>query len=347
MAAKGKNVQKPNAYGSRPAMSSARANLPPISPYRSRQPAGSRELGRPEYERQAFESKRAAVDKRKAYYRNENLRGKKKKRQDPNRIYRREKEKRIRMGRDYFFVMRKFVCFLMFLLFAVCIGLFVVGYMDLFPQYTSLYTEPDYTPIEERLDEDVDGVLVPYKDKSKFFTTFDPIFGIIKKIPLDFLADIGASPKYQEMAVEAEGGNGDMLSSMVLTYYPIALILFIVIALINMFKALLGMFGRRVYRMFGFSAIWMIICAAVVMLAGVALNMPTEQSTIDFAKLLPFLTDGFLQYTKPVPFIASLMAPLAGPNAAGIGLLAMVLLPLILFILSIFARKKVPYSIFD
>lgn len=331
MASRGKKTQNTNAYGNRPAMPYSRANLPPIVPSGPRRTGGAN-LQQQEYERQIFERKRAAVDKRKSYYRNDN---RKKGKKDPNSVYRREKEKRIKKGRDYFFVMRKFVCFLMFLLFAVCIALFVAGYLNLYPEYTSLYTQPDYTPKEERVQQEVDGVLVDYVDQSQHFTTIDPIFGILKKIPLAFLNDIGASPKYNEMAARAEGENSDLVSSIALTYYPIALILFIVIALINLVKAFIAIFGRRIYRMFGFSAILMIILAAVSAVAGVALNMPVEQATPDYAKIIPFFTDFLL---KPVG---------GGENAAGFGLLAMVALPVIILILSFFAKKKVPFSIFD
>lgn len=331
MASRGKNTQNTNAYGNRPAMPYSRANLPPIVPSGPRRTGGVN-LQQQEYERQIFERKRAAVDKRKSYYRNDS---RKKRKKDPNSAYRREKDKRIKKGRNYFFVMRKGVCLFMFLLFAVCIGLFVVGYLNLFPEYTSLYAEPDYTPKEERVQQEIDGVLVDYVDQSKHFTTIDPIFGIIKKIPVAFLQDLGASPKYNEMAAKAEGDNTDLVSSIALTYFPIALILFIIIALINMVKAFIALFGRRIYRMFGFSAIWMIIFAAVAAIAGLALNMPTEQAALDYAKIVTFFTDFLL---KPAG---------GGQNAAGFGLLAMVALPVIILILSIFAKKKVPFSIFD
>ncbi len=329
MASRGNKTQNTNAYGNRSAMPYSRANLPPIVPSGPRRTGGA-SLQQQEYERQTLERKRAAVNKRKSYYRDDR---RKKGKKDPNSVYRKEKQKRIKKGRDHFFVMRKFVCFLMFLLFAVCIALFVMGYLNMFPEYTSMYTQPDYTLKEERVQKEVDGVVVDYEDKSQHFTTVDPIFGFLKTIP--FIGDIGPSPKYTDMATKAEGANTDMIASIVLKYFPIAILLFIIIALINMIKAFLGMFGSRVYRMFGLSAILMIIMAAVAALAGMALNLPTEQAALDYAKIVPFFTNYLL---KPSD---------GGTNAAGFGLLAMVAIPVIILILSLFAKKKVPFSIFD
>jgi hypothetical protein len=314
MASKGKKTQNKVAYGSRPGVPYSRA---PMSPMGGAYCGGAQ---------------RPALDKKRA----NNKRNKKKGRKDPNSVYRREKEKRIRRGRDYFFVMRKFVCFLMFLLFALCIALFAVGYLNLFPQYTSLYVEPDYTPKDQRVQEEIDGELVDYVDQSQHFTTVDPIFGLLKKIPLPFLQNLGASPKYTQMAAKAEGGNTDLIPSIALEYFPVALLLFIIVALINMFKAFFALFGRRIYRLFGLSAIFMIIFAVITAIAGVALNMPAEQASLDFAKIVPFFTDYLL---KP--------AEGGGTNAAGFALLAMIALPVIILILSLFAKKKVPFSIFD
>lgn len=251
---------------------------------------------------------------------------------DSSKRSRKEKEKRIKKGRDYFFVMRKMVCFLMFLLFTICIALFAVGYINLVPEFSSLYVEPDYTPLEERTIEDEEtGEIIEKPDMSVHFTTVDPIFGFIKKITGK---DIAPSPKYDKMAEMVEVGVSDMISSLAMTYYPIAMVLFIIIALISMIKAFLAMFGKRVFRLFGLSSFWMIVFAFVVVIAGVASNMPTDVN-LDFTQIVPFL-------------MSALTRPLDGPTtAAGIGLLAMLILPVITLILSMFSKKKIPYSIFD
>ncbi len=254
----------------------------------------------------------------------------KKNQTDPDKKAQKQKEKRIKKGRDYFFVMRKIICFLMFLLFAACILLFVIGYINLLPEYTSLYIEPDYTPKEERIIE-VDGEIIKKPDESVHFSTVDPIFGFIKKITGK---DMGASPKYDLMAEKVEAGVSDMISSIAMTYYPIAIILFIVIAFISMIKAFLAMFGKRIFRLFGLSSFWMIVFALVIVIGGVASNMAIDES-LDFTQIVPFLT-------------AALVRPIDGPvTAAGLSLLAMIVIPISTLILSMFAKKKIPYSIFD
>lgn len=321
MAAKGKNDKKPSARGN--AMSFPPYAARPMTP----RPYGCAPMNRPHPPRPNVNAK---VD-------NKNTKSKK---DDPNKKYKLEKEKRIKKGRDYFFVMRKSISFIMFLLCLICVALFAVGYLNMMPQYTSLYVEPDYTPQAEReveLDEegnpltDEEGNLIEYRDKSQYYTTVDPIFGFMKKF---FNLEIGESPKYDQMAISIETGVADMISNIAMTYYPIALVLFLIVALITMIKAFLGMLGKRIYRLFGLSAFWMLIFALVVVIGGVASNMPPDQN-LDFAQIVPFLT-------------ATLKSPETPPvTAAGFGLLAMVALPLIILILSIFSKKKIPYSIFD
>ncbi|MFW5780116.1 MAG: hypothetical protein ACOCWI_01510 [Bacillota bacterium] len=324
-----------NEYGSQQSSPFAQPTLPPITPVnrRTNMPLTKQQMIEEQQRRLQLERKRKAVANRKKYYRDK-ASGKKKK-VDPNKKYRLEKEKRIRKGKDYFYIMRKLVCFLMFLLFAASIGLFAVGYLEITPEYTALFVEPDYTPESERLDEEGEGgELIPYEDKSEYYTTVDPIFGFIKNT---VGIDLGPSPKYDEMAEKAEVGYADKIASIAITYYPIAMALFIITALISMIKAFFAIFGRRIYRLFGLSSIWMIIMAVVVILGGVASNTPLDKS-MDFSQVLPFITSSII-----VPENVE-SAP---QTAAGLGLLAMILLPLLTMILSMFAKKKVPFSIFD
>ncbi len=260
--------------------------------------------------------------------------GKKRKKVDPNRKYRLEKEKRIRKGRDYFFVMRKFVCFLVFILFAVCLGVFALGYLNILPDYVSLFVEPDYTPKDERFTENEEGVLVEVEDKSAHYSAMDPISGFIKKM-FGMENILGPSQKYDSMVEKAESGATDMITSMILTYFPIAMVLYILTALISMIKAFLAMFGKRIYRLFGLSAIWMIIFGAVTAIGGMASNLPPE-SALNFGEIVPFLMSYLTRMTN------------AGPQtAAGFGLFALLGVPVIIIILSMFMKRKVPYSIFD
>ena len=317
-------------YGSRQQSSFGHPSLPPIMPVKRKDmPLTKQQMLEEQQKRLQFERKRRAVANRKSYYRNQ-ASGKRKK-VDPNKKYRLEKDKRIKKGRDYFFVMRKFVCFLLFLLFTASIGLFAVGYLNLVPEYTSLYVEPDYTPEEERITEDEEE---PYVDQSEHFTTVDPIFGFLKST---FGLDLGPSPKYDQMAEQAEVGYEDIVASIAVTYFPVAVALYIIAALVSMIKAFLAMFGRRIFRLFGLSAIWMLIMAGVVILGGTASNLSLDAS-MDYSQIVPFLTSALIAPSDPAT---------APQTAAGFGLLAMVLLPVLILILSLFAKKKVPFSIFD
>lgn len=327
MAVKGKNNKNSNAYDGNAMSFPPYASLPSVRQTGS--PLSREELMQRKQQNPKLNGKKKAVNNK---YKTAG--GKKRKKADLNRKRRLEKEKRIRKGRDYFYVMRKLVCFIMFLLFALCIGLFAVGYLGIMPEYTSLFVEPDYTPQAERLDtEDEEGNLIPYEDKSEHFSSVDPIFGFLKKTLGGM--DLGDSPKYDAISGKVEAGVADMISKIVMTYFPIALLLYIIVALISMVRAFLGMFGKRIYRLFGLSAFWMILLMLIVIIGGVASNMPVEQN-LDFGQIVPFLTSAILPSDGTGP-----------TTAAGYGLLAMVALPLVILLLSIFNKKKVPYSIFD
>ena len=332
--AKRTNKNYRNEYDTQQSSSFAKPNLPPITPVnrRTNMPLTKQQMLEEQQRRIQLERKRKAIANRKKYYKDKAYA--KKKKVDPNKKYRLEKDKRIKKGKDYFYIMRKLVCFLMVLLFAASIGLFAVGYLEIAPEYTALFVEPDYTPEIERVEEEGEGgELIPYEDQSEYFTTVDPIFGFLKGWGID----LGNSPKFDEMAEKAEVGYSDTIASIAIRYFPIAMALFVIVALISMIKAFLGMFGRRVYRLFGLSSIWMILMAAIVILGGMAVNIPLEEN-MDFSKIVPFLT-------------SSLILPEDGAaapqTAAGIGLLAMIALPLLTLGLSVFLKKKVPFSIFD
>lgn len=326
MAAKKIKKNAPSANGNRTSAQFSRGCTSPMTASGGRRPLTREQILAQQRNSNAMNKK--AMAKRR------------KKKVDPNKKYRIEKQKRIKKGRDYFFVMRKFVCFVLFLLFTVNIALFAVSYLDILPaevsKYTALYVEPDYTPAEERVSEEVDGEIVEYKDQSVSFSFIDPISGFIKKMTGKDLG-LGESPKYDEMAEKVEVNKEDKLAFILMTYYPVAMLLFIIVALISMIKAFFAIFGQRVYRLFGLSAIIMAILAIIVVLGGVASNTPIEQK-LDFSQLVPFLTGSILPVAD---------ASTAPTTAAGFGLLAMIVLPIIIVVLSLFAKKKVPYSIFD
>lgn len=98
-------------------------------------------------------------------------------------------KKNSRKEKDYFFIMRRGVCFLIMLLALVWVGVFVLNYLNILPQYTSFLVKQDLTPLDERLDtetEEVDDegnqIILPYEDKSEYLGFIDPIFGALKKV---------------------------------------------------------------------------------------------------------------------------------------------------------------------
>ncbi len=166
-------------------------------------------------------------------------------------------------------------------------------------------------------------------------------------------------PQVSTAVITDEAREADGMSSiagMVWTYFPIVLVVGAVFAVIAFLFALLSLFGRRIYKGFGLMSIIMIIAGIVAFLAGLAasgnymgnpmmLEDGTATSVIDFGQIMPFLT-GALNGAPATAIDPELeTAPLA--MVAGYGLIIIVVIPVVMLILSFFARKKVPYSIFD
>ncbi len=109
-------------------------------------------------------------------------------------------KKNHRKERDYFYIMRRGVCFFIMLLALVWIAVFVLNYLNILPQYTSFLVQQDLTPLDERedvdtgeVDEDGNAIIESYKDKSAYLGFIDPIFGVLKKV-----AGIGATAEGEE-----------------------------------------------------------------------------------------------------------------------------------------------------
>ena len=264
-------------------------------------------------------------------------------------------------GKDYFFVMRKFVCFLMFLLLLVCIAYFVLGYVKIeaIPeQYTALYIEQEAAAEEgdesEEGDEEADNADVSIlhaadeeadgeeeeeeeEEGSSFngtvYGVLDPIFGALKYWggKLNMNINLGDSPMYDALISKYEVGMTDSIAGYIILAFPIAMILYVITAFIMMIKAFIGMFGRRIVKCFGLGSIIMLICAALTAFGALAYRTDVAES-MDFGGIVDVLIGSFNG---------------AGGFVGGYGLLLLLGLPLIVLILSMFARKKVPYSIFD
>ena len=166
-------------------------------------------------------------------------------------------------------------------------------------------------------------------------------------------------PQISTAVITDEAREADSMTSiagMAWTYFPIVLVAGAVVALIAFILALLSLFGRRIYKGFGVMSIIMLLAGVVAFVAGLAasgnymgnpmmLEDGTVTSVIDFSQVMPFAMG--LINGAPATAIdpETTTAPLT--MVAGYGLLIIVAIPVIILILSFFARKKVPYSIFD
>lgn len=299
-----------------------------------------------------------------------------------NRYYRLPIDKKEKNGKDYFFVMRKFVCFLMFVILLVSVAYFAIGFvgLDAVPeQFTALFVETDAVKKDDADDsaddgdktddENADGEVAANadisslpladgseadateddaddegeeeeesgKDKSSFdgvaYGALDPIFGFLKYIGNKLNVDLnfGDSPLYDQMVTKVEVGMNDTVATYIILAFPVAMIIYIIIAVVMMIKAFIGMFGGRIFKRFGLGSILMIVCAVVTALGGLAF---TTEIT------------GSMNYGNVVGILTGLLTG-AGGFSGGYGLLILIVLPVLVLILSMFCRKKIPYSIFD
>ncbi len=289
-------------------------------------------------------------------------------------------------GKDYFFVMRKFVCFLMALVFLISVGFYVLGYLkiDAVPQqYLALFmeTEPkvdDQTPDDngedanqeeentggeesnadvssiKREGEETDGDGADGENgqdaegeegengegsnanafEGTAYGLLDPIFGFIKYVARSFdkdLSSLGDSPLYDQMVSKVEVGMADQIAQYAILAFPVGLILYVVCALVMFIKAFLGMFNKRIFKCFGLGSIFMIIFAALSAVGGLAFLTPID-GKMNFGDILGVVMNGITG---------------DGGFTCGYGWLILIALPVVTLILSMFCRKKVPYSIFD
>lgn len=315
-------------------------------------------------------------------------------------------KKRSRRERDYFFVMRKGVCFLMLLVSLLMLGVLALSFLNIMPSFTSMYVKPDLTPQDVRDDweapegSDAATVAAGYQDKSEYIGISDPIYGLIAGFTGGSDKDATAeaaenenenetnpatpaegeegkgdkveeekpkSPFYDDIEGQLEAMLGDdatdvqkedgmlQIAGYIFKYGPIAFAVTAILALLVALKALFGMFGRRIFRGFGISALLMVVCGLVTVVvgliaSGVIQGNPslgedgTLISVLDFGSIVDFLTQTFSTYPATE---ADLDTTVYLTFKLGYGALIMVILPVVLLILSFFAKRKVPYSIFD
>lgn len=288
-----------------------------------------------------------------------------------NRYYTLPEDKKQRKEKDYFFVMRKFVCFLMMLLMLVSIAYFALNYVKIeaIPsQFTALFMETEAKKSETSPDEDpsADKDTPPDNEASNadenpaggtttdnetepggvtetgdvetvdtviYYSALDPIFGFIKYVGNKFNMNIniGESPLYDAMIAKVEVGMADTIAQYIILAFPVAMIVYIITALVMFIKCFIGMCGRRIAKLLPLGSIVMLLCAAITAFGGLA-YVTDVAGKMNYGGIVAVLIGGITG---------------AGGFTGGYGLLILLGLPLITFILSLFAKKKVPYSIFD
>lgn len=147
------------------------------------------------------------------------------------------------------------------------------------------------------------------------------------------------------------------LATMVFEYFPILLAVGAVFALVVFLISLFSLFGRRIYRGFFWLTLIMVIAGVGALFAGMVamgnnLGAPyyledgvTLVSIIDFTQVTGFLTGALSG--APATALDPTVSVMPLEMVAGYGLLIVVALPIVMLILSLFTKKKVPYSIFD
>ncbi|NLT18280.1 MAG: hypothetical protein GXY10_02605 [Clostridiales bacterium] len=305
-----------------------------------------------------------------------------------------------RKEREYFFIMRRGVCFLMMVFSLIWIAIILLNYLNILPNYTSFLVEKDLTPLDERLetdtgelDDDGNAIMLPYVDQSKYISMMDPIYGGISAILKQPMVDangVSLSPFYDEMyekimgapeeEVEAEAADEEpeeapelteeellaqareqdpmmMVAKIAFPYFPVALVVSALGAVLIFILSLFSMFGRRIFKGFFIFALIMVLAGVMTFIggfvaSGVFSGAPkylddgvTLVSVIDFTKALEFLTGAFT--APPATAIDPEIDVAPIPLVSGYGTLAVLVAPIVIMLLALFARRKVPYSIFD
>lgn len=332
--------------------------------------------------------------------------------------------------REYFFIMRRGVCFFIMLFALIWLAIFALSFLKVAPNFTAILIEPDRTPMSlreetdsEELDEDGNPIINEYEDKSVFVGLDDMIYGSIGKLLNKPQVDEDGnskSPYYdgliseiekitkdaedvetedekveeteetpsasgvylaeEEESAETDGEEAEeeteeetpvaddrakvvaedtmfSMGSMAITYFPIVLLVGIILALLIFLFAFFALFGRRIFKGFVIMAILLLVVGIFTLFGGLASSgikqgapmkdPETEEVTsiVDFSRLGEFLTGSFAAPPEEVEMEDGQLPDL---NAVGgVPILVFTVSPVIILILSFFTKKKVPYSIFD
>lgn len=241
-----------------------------------------------------------------------------------NSYYKLKEDKKPKQRKDHFYIMRKLVCFIMFLILLISVAFYAISYLklDMIPnEFTALFTKAPVMNEEVVVQEGV------------YTNLLDPVFGFVKYVgsKVNMVLDFGESPFYDSQIAKVEVGMTDTIAKYAILAFPAALIIYVLIALVMMFKAFFGIFGKKVYKKFGLGSILMILCGGITALGGLAATVDLSDK-LDYGGIVNILIGGVTN---------------TGGFTGGYGLLILLALPLLVIILSMFAKKKIPYSIFD
>lgn len=151
---------------------------------------------------------------------------------------------------------------------------------------------------------------------------------------------------------------------------PLAIALYVLIALIMAILAFLALFGRRIFRGFALGSILCLVAAVAVLLTGIAMISvdiavynEKEELSLEFGQVAEFFTSAFNapyntieeQQLADEEFAALQQEQLEAETTVSIklpmqtnyGMYIMLALPAVALVLALFAKKKIPYAIFD
>ncbi len=179
--------------------------------------------------------------------------------------------------------------------------------------------------------------------------------------------------KYTAKKAEAIAAHAEYEGSIVFTIVeiaPLVIALYVIVALIMAILAFLALFGRRIFRGFAIGALLCLVAAVAVLLTGIAfistdiaVYNEKEELSLEFGQVAEFLTSAFdtpyntieekqladeeFSALQQEQVEAETTVSVKLPIQTNYGMYIMLALPAVALVLALFAKKKIPYAIFD
>ncbi|MBR1747516.1 MAG: hypothetical protein IJ735_04820 [Clostridia bacterium] len=213
---------------------------------------------------------------------------------------------------------RGFFLFLIMLIMLLTVAIAVTYFLNIatIDQYVSLYKIPDGKEIEV-VDEETEEVTTEIVDAYVALT--DAPVGMVK----NFVSDLSLESEYYNNFIDGKLDDAEAMKKIAVFAVPVAAVVIIVCAVIGLIKALVALFSRKksdgYYKKvrFGFLAILMFLCGLVLAVGGLYVSGLGFEGAIDFLTLKSEVMQ------------------------AGYGLYAMIGLPILTFIFTCVAYKKI------